>query len=151
MVYLCLSCLVTSFISCNMKINAVLFSVYFKILISILKILTDIFRLKQCVTSHRSDLFFTAMSKNFLASLCSPYLLKSNNHRHNFFMKIPTKCKFQKHVITLKYQGLFEAQCNVLFMSVFGVELPVKNEHFWALFNFSIIFFCLASLGILFL
>ena len=151
MVYLCLSCLVTSFISCNMKINAVLFSVYFKILISILKILTDIFRLKQCVTSHRSDLFFTAMSKNFLASLCSPYLLKSNNHRHNFFMKIPTKCKFQKHVITLKYQGLFEVQCNVLFMSVFGVELPVKNEHFWALFNFSIIFFCLASLGILFL
>ena len=106
MVYLCLSCLVTSFISCNMKINAVLFSVYFKILISILKILTDIFRLKQCVTSHRIDLFFTAMSKNFLASLCSPYLLKSNNHRHNFFMKIPTKCKFQKHVITLKYQGI---------------------------------------------
>ena len=106
MVYLCLSCFVTSFISCNMKINAVLFSVYFKILISILKILTNIFRLKQCVTSHRSDLFFTAMSKNFLASLCSPYLLKSNNHRHNFFMKIPTKCKFQKHVITLKYQGI---------------------------------------------
>ena len=26
-----------------------------------------------------------------------------------------------------------------------------KIEHFWALFNFSIIFFCLASLGILFL
>ena len=92
--------------SCNMKINAVLFSVYFKILISIFKILTDIFRLKQCVTSHRSDLFFTAISKKFLASLCSPYLLKSNNHRHNFFMKIPTKCKFQKHVITLKYQGI---------------------------------------------
>ena len=76
MVYLCLSCLVTSFISCNMKINAVLFFVYFKILISILKTLTDIFRLKQCVTSHRIDLFFTAMSKNFLASLHSPYLLK---------------------------------------------------------------------------
>ena len=45
----------------------------------------------------------------------------------------------------------FKVQCNVLFMSVFGVELPVKNEHFWALFNFSIIFFCLALLGILFL
>ena len=114
MVYLCLSCLVTSFISCNMKINAVLFSVYFKILISILKILTDIFRLKQCVTSHRSDLFFTAMSKHFLASLCLPYLLKSNNHRHNFFMKIPTKCKFQKHVITCKVSGDC-LKCNVMY------------------------------------
>ena len=114
MVYLCLSCLVISFISCNMKINAVLFSVYFKILISILKILTDIFRLKQCVTSHRIDLFFTAMSKNFLASLCSPYLLKSNNHRHNFFMKIPTKCKISKACNNIKVSGDC-LKCNVMY------------------------------------
>ena len=78
MVYLCLSCLVTSFISCNMKINAVLFSVYFKILISILKILTDIFRLKQCVTIHTIDLFFTTHVIKFLASLRSAYLKSFN-------------------------------------------------------------------------
>ena len=87
MVYPCLSCLVTSFISCNMKINAVLFSVYFKILISILKILTDIFRLKQCVTSHRIDLFFTTHVIKFfsLTSLGNPQVIQL---KHNFFMKI---------------------------------------------------------------
>ena len=70
-----------------MKINAVLFSVYFKILISILKILTDIFRLKQCVTSHIIDLFFTTHVIKFfsLALLGIPQVIKL---KHNFFMKI---------------------------------------------------------------
>ena len=54
------------------------------------------------------------MSKNFLALLCSPYLLKSNNHRHNFFMKIPTKCKFQKACNNIKVSGDC-LKCNVMY------------------------------------
>ena len=44
-----------------------------------------------------------------------------------FFMKIKTY-KFAKCRITLKYFKLIEVQCNVIFLSVFGVELDVKNE-----------------------
>ena len=39
-------------------------------------------------------IYFSAiMLYNFLALLCSAYLLKLNNQRHSFFMKIK-KCKF---------------------------------------------------------
>ena len=38
------------------------------------------------------------------------------------------KCKF---AITLKYLKLFEVQCNLLFLSVFGVELDVNKEASW--------------------
>ena len=59
--------------------------------------------------------------------LHSAYLLKSNNQRHNFFMKIK-ECKFAKGLITEKYLKLIEVQCNILFLSVFGVELDDINE-----------------------
>ena len=55
--------LVIFFISCNMYCEDIDWNL----------------RLKQCVTSHIIDLFFSTMSKKFLASLRSPYLLKSNN------------------------------------------------------------------------
>ena len=61
------------------------------------------------------------------AVLHSAYLHKSNNQRHNFFMKIK-ECKFAKGLITKKYLKLIEVQCNVLFLSAFGVEVDVINE-----------------------
>ena len=42
-------------------------------------------------------------------------------------MKIK-KCKFGKGVIAWKYFKLIEVQCNLLFLSAFGIEVDVNNE-----------------------
>ena len=60
--------------------------------------------------------FSLPWKKKFLVSLHSAYFLKSTNA--NF--------KACNNIKILG--GLFEVQCNVQFMLIFGVELPVKNE-----------------------
>ena len=66
-----------------------------------------------------------------LPSLYLVYLLNLNNQRHNFFIKIK-KCQFfcevcNNKVISnwLKYNEMF------YFLSVFGVELGVRNDRKW--------------------
>ena len=71
-----------------MKTNPVL--IFFYLFLNVNFHFQDIdwrIRLKQCVTIHTIDLFFTTHVIKFLASLRSAYL-KSFNVKHNFFMKI---------------------------------------------------------------
>ena len=67
------------------------------------------FRLKQCVTSHIIHIFSSTMSKKFLASLHSPYLLKSNIQRYNFLWR-------------------YKKQCNVLFWGLNSIQMREKES-----------------------
>ena len=80
-----------------------------------------------CYQLHNLSIFSAFMSSNFLALLHLAYLLKSNNQKHNSFMRIK-KCKFGKGLIAWKYFKLIEVQCNLLFLSAFGIEVDVNSE-----------------------